>query len=63
MADEVTIDKAIFHDRLSSLITAWKADKRSAEQLFGGAGSLLVVVGKSEEDQGFSKASAIQVSV
>ncbi|GAM87101.1 hypothetical protein ANO11243_051220 [Dothideomycetidae sp. 11243] len=60
MADEVSIDKNNFHNRLSGLISQWKADKRSADQQFGGVGSLLVVMGKSEEEQGFSKASAIQ---
>lgn len=63
MADEVTIDKNTFHTRLSSLISQWKADKRSADQQFGGAGSLLVVMGKSEEETGFSKVSAIQVCI
>lgn len=62
MADEVSIDKNTFHTRLSGLISQWKADKRAAEPQFGGAGSLLVVMGKSEEETGFSKVSAIQVS-
>jgi len=62
MADEVSIDKNQFHERLSALITQWKADKRSGDQLFGGAGSITIVMGKSDESQGFNKASAMQVS-
>jgi len=62
MADEVTIDKQLFHDRLSALITQWKTDKRSGDALFNGAGSLSIVMGKSDEAQGFNKASALQVS-
>lgn len=61
MGDEVTIDKNLFHERVQSLLAQWKADKRSGDQLFGGAGSVIVVMGKSEEDQGFSKSSALQV--
>lgn len=63
MADEVSIDKAVFHDRLNALITQWKADKRSGDALFSGAGSITIVMGKSDEAQGFNKASAMQVSL
>ena len=60
MADEVSIDKANFHSRLSSLITQWKADKRSGNNVFGDVGSIAVVMGKSDEAAGFHKANATQ---
>ena len=60
MADEVNIDKAAFHSRLSSLITQWKADKRSGNNVFGDAGSIVVVMGKSDEAANFHKANATQ---
>lgn len=60
MADEVNIDKATFHSRLSSLIAQWKADKRSGNSVFGDAGSIVVVSGKSDEAAAFHKANATQ---
>jgi hypothetical protein len=39
---EIKIDKNLFQERLSHFITAWKADKRSGDTLFGGASSILV---------------------
>lgn len=60
MADEVSIDKANFHSRLSSLIAQWKADKRSGNNVFGDVGSIVVVMGKSDEAVGFHKANATQ---
>jgi len=57
----VSIDKTQFHERLSALITQWKSDKRSGDQLYNGAGSIALVMGKSDESQGFNKASAMQV--
>ena len=49
MADKVEIDKQTFQDRLSQLISAWKADKRSSDALFGGAGSIVILMGKIED--------------
>ncbi|KAF2485902.1 FACT complex protein [Neohortaea acidophila] len=60
MGDEVSIDKASFHTRLSSLITQWKADKRSGNNVFGDVGSIVVVMGKSDEAQSFHKTNATQ---
>lgn len=60
MADEVTIDKATFHNRLSAFISQWKQDKRNGDSLFTGASSIAIVMGKSDESQGFSKTSALQ---
>jgi nucleosome binding factor SPN SPT16 subunit len=60
MADEVSIDKDQFHRRLSSLITQWKGDKRSGNHVFGDVGSIVVLMGKSDEAAGFHKANATQ---
>ncbi|UJO25114.1 FACT complex subunit spt16 [Fulvia fulva] len=60
MAEEVSIDKAAFHNRLSGLITQWKADKRSGNSVFGDVGSIAVCMGKSDESQGFHKANGLQ---
>ena len=60
MAEEVSIDKATFHSRLSALISQWKADKRSGNNVFGDVGSIAIVMGKSDEAAGFHKANAIQ---
>ena len=61
MADEVKIDKHTFHERLSQVVTAWKHDKRSNDALFGGVGSIIILMGRAEES-GFQKKNAIHVS-
>jgi len=61
MGDQVKIDKDAFHDRLSSLMSQWKNDKRSGDALFGGAGSIAIVMGKTDEAAGFQKNNAFQV--
>ena len=60
MADEVSIDKNSFHTRLSALLSAWKADKRSGGNVFGDAGSIAIAMGKTDEAAGFHKANALQ---
>jgi nucleosome binding factor SPN SPT16 subunit len=48
MADnDIVIDKALFHERLNNLVTKWKADKRSGDQVFQGASSIATLVGKA----------------
>ncbi|KAI9759373.1 MAG: FACT complex subunit spt16 [Chaenotheca gracillima] len=59
MGDEIKIDKQVFHDRLSHFLSSWKADKRSGDALFGGAASILVLMGKTEETASFSKNNAM----
>ena len=61
MAEEVKIEKQIFHDRLSHFISAWKADKRANDALFGGAGSIVILMGKNEETITFQKNNAMHV--
>ena len=62
MAEEVKIDKQLFQDRLSQFISAWKTDKRSGDALFGGAGSIVILMGKNEENVAFQKNNAMHVS-
>ena len=64
MADEIKIDTQVFHERLSSFITAWKNDKRSGDVLFGGVNSIVVCVGKaSEQGSSYQKSAAFQVHI
>lgn len=55
MADEISIDKKLFHKRLASFIAEWKRDK------FGGVGSIVLCVGKASEGGVYSKPVAFQV--
>lgn len=63
MAEEVKIDKQVFQDRLSQFISAWKADKRSNDALFGGVGSIVIRMGKNEQTITFQKNNAMHVSL
>ncbi|KAL2115804.1 hypothetical protein VTJ04DRAFT_10059 [Mycothermus thermophilus] len=58
MAD-IKIDTKTFQERLSHFISAWKADKRSGDALFGGANSIVILMGKVEEEQEFHKNNAM----
>ena len=59
---DVKIDKDLFYNRLSHLYTSWKNDKRSSgDAVFGGVGSILVVMGKTEEVPTFAKSNALFV--
>jgi nucleosome binding factor SPN SPT16 subunit len=60
MAD-IKIDTKTFQERLSHFISAWKADKRSGDALFGGANSIVILMGKVEEEQEFHKNNAMHV--
>ena len=62
MADDIVIDKALFHERLNNLVAKWKADKRSGDQVFQGAGSIATLVGKASEPGIYQKPAAFQVS-
>ena len=64
MADEVKIDKDAFNSRLSYLISTWKNDKRqSNDALFGGVGSIVILMGKNEENPAFHKNNAMHVCI
>lgn len=61
MSDAIKIDSKLFQERISHFINAWKADKRSGDALFGGASSIVVMMGKVEEVQNFNKNNAMHV--
>jgi hypothetical protein len=63
MADDIVIDKQLFHERLSSLVTKWKADKRSGDAIFHGASSIAAMVGKPSDPGTYLKPAAFQVSL
>lgn len=61
MAEEIVIEKNTFFNRLSSFYTAWKADRRSGNAVFGGVGSIIILMGKTDEANSFQKNNAIHV--
>lgn len=61
MSDEITIDKTVFHDRLSSFINQWRNDKRAGDVLFGGSDSIVLLVGKASDAGTYNKTTAFQV--
>lgn len=62
MAEEIAIDNNTFFNRLSSFYASWKADKRSGNALFGNAGSMVILMGKTDEENSFQKNNAMHVS-
>lgn len=63
MGEEIRIDKATFSNRLSSFYSAWRGDKRSGNTVFGGVGSIVILMGKTEETNSFQKNNAMHVSI
>ena len=62
MGDEVRIDRDTLNNRLSHFVSTWKGDKRqSNDALFGGVGSIVVLLGRNEESQSFQKNNAMHV--
>ncbi|KAL5418571.1 hypothetical protein PMIN03_001048 [Paraphaeosphaeria minitans] len=61
MADDIVIDKDLFHERLGNFVSKWKTDKRGGDQLFQGAGSIATVVGKASESGSYLKPAAFQL--
>ncbi|KAJ5686215.1 hypothetical protein N7536_008834 [Penicillium majusculum] len=59
MAEEIAIDNNNFFNRLSSFYASWKADKRSGNALFGNAGSIVILMGKTDEENSFQKNNAM----
>ncbi|KAK0614179.1 transcription elongation complex subunit [Immersiella caudata] len=58
MAD-IKIDSKLFQERISHFINAWKADKRSGDALFGGASSVVILMGKVDANPEFHKNNAM----
>ncbi|OJJ44204.1 hypothetical protein ASPZODRAFT_135696 [Penicilliopsis zonata CBS 506.65] len=59
MAEEILIDKTVFFNRLSSFYASWKTDRRSGNAIFGGVGSIVILMGKTDEANSFQKNNAI----
>ncbi|KAM7191452.1 transcription elongation complex subunit [Naviculisporaceae sp. PSN 640] len=58
MAD-IKIDNKLFQERTSHFLNAWKADKRAGDALFGGVSSILVMMGKVDQEPEFHKNNAM----
>ncbi|PHH76684.1 hypothetical protein CDD80_1322 [Ophiocordyceps camponoti-rufipedis] len=56
---EIKIDSKLFQERISHFATAWKNDLRSKDGLFGGATSIVVMMGKVEEIPELHKNNAL----
>ncbi|KAF3008147.1 hypothetical protein G7054_g8061 [Neopestalotiopsis clavispora] len=58
MAD-IKIDGKLFQERINHFITSWKSDKRAGDQVFNGVSSIVVMMGKVEENPEFHKNNAM----
>ncbi|KAI5923911.1 FACT complex subunit spt-16 [Camillea tinctor] len=58
MAD-IKIDAKLFQERINHFVNAWKADKRAGDTVFGGVSSVLIMMGKVEENPEFHKNNAM----
>ena len=57
---DIEIKADAFFERLNSLYTTWKSDKRSPDGAFSGADSFFVVTGKaSEQESAYQKNNAL----
>ncbi|CAH0004873.1 unnamed protein product [Clonostachys byssicola] len=56
---EIKIDSKLFQERISHFATSWKNDLRSKDSVFGGASSVLIMMGKVEEAAEFHKNNAM----
>ncbi|KAK4191577.1 FACT complex subunit-domain-containing protein [Podospora australis] len=58
MAD-IKIDGKVFQERISHFVNAWKADKRSGDALFNGVSSIVILMGKVDEEPELYKNNAM----
>jgi nucleosome binding factor SPN SPT16 subunit len=58
---EIKIDSKLFQERISHFVSAWKNDLRSKEGVFGGASSIVIVMGKMEDAPEYHKNNAMHV--
>ncbi|KAK3988283.1 FACT complex subunit-domain-containing protein [Cladorrhinum sp. PSN332] len=56
---EIKIDSKVFQERISHFVNAWKADKRSGDALFQGASSVVILMGKVDEEPELYKNNAM----
>lgn len=62
MAEKIAIDKHTFFNHLSNFYASWKTDRRSGNALFGGADSIVILMGKTKTDESaFQKNNAMHV--
>ncbi|CAJ2502394.1 Uu.00g097880.m01.CDS01 [Anthostomella pinea] len=57
MAD-IKIDGKLFQERINHFVNAWKTDKRAGDAIFNGVSSIVVMMGKVEENPEFHKNNA-----
>lgn len=57
---EIKLDSKLFQERISHFAAAWKNDLRSKDSQFGGANSIVVMMGKGDAD--IYKNNAMHVS-
>ena len=62
MAD-IKIDGKLFQERINHFVNAWKADKRAGDQVFSGVSSIVILLGKVEENPEFNKNNAMHVCI
>lgn len=60
---EIKIDSKLFQERISHFVSSWKNDLRSSDGLFGGATSIVIMMGKVNEVPEFHKNNAVHVRV
>lgn len=58
---DIKIDGKLFQERINHFIGAWKNDKRAGDQVFGGVSSIVIMMGKVEENPEFHKNNAMHV--
>jgi nucleosome binding factor SPN SPT16 subunit len=69
---DVKLDSRVFHRRARALLAFWKVflllawliqqKNKDDAALFGGAESILVIVGQSDEDNPYQKSTSLHVS-
>lgn len=58
---DIKIDGKLFQERINHFVNAWKADKRAGDVVFSGVSSILIMMGKVEENPEFQKNNAMHV--
>lgn len=56
---DIKIDGKLFQERINHFINAWKNDKRAGDHVFGGVSSIVIMMGKVEENPEFHKNNAM----
>ncbi|KAI1401893.1 SPT16-domain-containing protein [Hypoxylon fuscum] len=56
---DIKIDGKLFQERINHFVNAWKADKRAGDVVFSGVSSILIMMGKVEENPEFQKNNAM----